>query len=307
LRKSRIDREIYLFIPIVCVLVWHLVEAVTYRQPGDLAGQQNYWGTVASKVARLSWDLVRYHRKRDSVVIATFLILLFYMGSRRIWRREGMVTPQVLEPLGYAVLFVGLYIVLPFEQTEASYIDVRALVLVPFFVVLGLLSLPPSTAPSTSRLNAPAICLAAAAACVNLGYLVFHFQKESVWLVQYRAIVADIPANSTVLPVSTERKTGNLLRHLHAASFAVIDRHALIPYLFSGDNGSPMKYFRYVHKPYGPDEIWYQSRWDRLVDWLQVSRQCQYLLITKPFDADRIRISTRTVAENDAAALLAVE
>jgi hypothetical protein len=62
-----------------------------------------------------------------------------------------------------------------------------------------------------------------------------------------------------------------------------------------------------VHKPYGPDEIWYQSRWDRLVDWLQVSRQCQYLLITKPFDADRIRISTRTVAENDAAALLAVE
>jgi hypothetical protein len=307
LRKSRIDREIYLFIPIVCVLVWHLVEAVTYRQPGDLAGQQNYWGTVASKVARLSWDLVRYHRKRDSVVIATFLILLFYMGSRRIWRREGMVTPQVLEPLGYAVLFVGLYIVLPFEQTEASYIDVRALVLVPFFVVLGLLSLPPSTAPSTSRLNAPAICLAAAAACVNLGYLAFHFQKESVWLAQYRAIVADIPANSTVLPVSTERKTGNLLRHLHAASFAVIDRHALIPYLFSGDNGSPMKYFRYVHKPYGPDEIWYQSRWDRLVDWLQVSRQCQYLLITKPFDADRIRISTRTVAENDAAALLAVE
>jgi hypothetical protein len=202
---------------------------------------------------------------------------------------------------------VGLYIVLPFEQTEASYIDVRALVLVPFFVVLGLLSLPPSTAPSTSRLNAPAICLAAAAACVNLGYLAFHFQKESVWLAQYRAIVADIPANSTVLPVSTERKTGNLLRHLHAASFAVIDRHALIPYLFSGDNGSPMKYFRYVHKPYGPDEIWYQSRWDRLVDWLQVSRQCQYLLITKPFDANRIRISTRTVAENDAAALLAVE
>jgi hypothetical protein len=306
-RKSRIDREIYLFIPIVCVLVWHLVEAVTYRQPGDLAGQQNYWGTVASKVARLSWDFVRYHRKRDSVVIATFLILLFYMGSRRIWRREGMVTQQVLEPLGYAVLFVALYIVLPFEQTEASYIDVRALALVPFFVVLGLLSLPPSTAPSTSRLNAPAICLAAAVACVNLGYLVFHFQKESVWLAQYRAIVADIPANSTVLPVSTERKTGNLLRHLHAASFAVIDRHALIPYLFSGDNGSPMKYFRYVHKPYGPDEIWYPSRWDRLVDWLQVSRQCQYLLITKPFDADRIRISTRTVAENDAAALLAVE
>jgi hypothetical protein len=31
------------------------------------------------------------------------------------------------------------------------------------------------------------------------------------------------------------------------------------------------------------------------------------LLISKPFDAGRIRIRTRTVAENDAAALLAVE
>jgi hypothetical protein len=306
-RKSRVDREIFLFIPIVCVLVWHLVEAVTYRQPGDLVGQHNYWGTVASKISRVQWDFVRYHRKRDSIVIATLLILLFHMGSRRIWRREGLVTPQVLEPLGYAVLFVGLYIVLPFEQTEASYIDVRALALVPFFGILGLLSLPPSTAPSTSRLNAPAICLAAAVACINLGYLGFHFQRERVWLAQYRALVADIPANSTVLPVFTEEHTGNLLRHLHAASFAVIDRHALTPYLFSGDNGSPMKYFRYVHRPYAPEELWYPSLKDGRVDWLQVSRVYQYLLITKPFEPERIRISGRTVAENDAAALLAVE
>ena len=64
---------IYLFIPIIGVLAWHLVEAVTYRQPGDVVAQESYWGTAATKIGRLSWDLVRYHRKRDSVVMATLL------------------------------------------------------------------------------------------------------------------------------------------------------------------------------------------------------------------------------------------
>jgi hypothetical protein len=213
----------------------------------------------------------------------------------------------VIEPLGYAVLFVGLYIVLPFATAEASFIDVRALTLAPFFVLLGLLNLPPSTAPSASRLKAPALYLAVAVACINLGYLVFYFHRESVWLTQYRAIVADIPAKSAVLPVFTQKKAGNVLEHLHAASFAVIDREALIPYLFSGNNGNPMKYFRYVYRPYAPHELWYPSRWDGQVAWPQVARQYQYLLISKPFAASRIPIRTRTVAENDAAALLAVE
>jgi hypothetical protein len=214
------------------------------------------------------------------------------------------LTSQVLEPLGYAVVFFGLYLVLPFEQTEASYIDVRALALAPFFLVLGVLNLPQSTATWSARLRTPGIALAAAVACINLGYLALYFHKQSAWLPQYRAILARIPPNSTVLPVFTEKKLGNVLLHLHAASFAVIDRHALIPYLFSGDLGHPMKYFRYVHRPAAPDELWYHSGFDNTVDWAQVARDYQYLLIMKPFDADRIRIKTRTIAENDAAALL---
>jgi len=308
LGKSRIDRDIFLLTPIICVLAWHLVVAAGYRQPDDIVAQNTEWSTVASKVARLSWDFVRYHRRPDFVVIATLLaFLMFYVGGRRLWGKEGIVTPQVLEPLGYGVLFAGLYIALPFAQAEASYIDVRALALAPFFAVLGLLNLPPSTEPSAARLNTLALCLAVAVPCINLGYLVFHFQKERAWLAQYRAIVADIPQKSTVLPIYTDRREGNVLKHLHAASFAVIDRHAVIPYLFSGDNGSPMKYFRYVQRPYGPDELWYPARRDGEVDWPQVSRQYQYLLISKPFEADRIRLKTHTVAENDAAALLAVE
>jgi len=308
LGKARIDREIFLLVPIFCVLAWHFAAAVGYRQQDDIVAQGTEWSTIASKITRSSWDFVRYDRKRDSIILATLLaFVMFYVGGRRLWGKEGIVTPQVLEPLGYAVLFVGLYSVLPFATAEASFIDVRALTLTPFFVILGLLNLPPSTAPSASRLRAPALCLAVAVACINLGYLVFYFHRESVWLTQYRAIVADIPAKSVVLPVFTQKKAGNVLEHLHAASFAVIDREVLTPYLFSGDNGSPMKYFRYVYRPYAPHELWYPSRWDGQVAWSQVARQYQYLLISKPFAASRIPIRTRTVAENDAAALLAVE
>lgn len=306
-RKSRIDREIYLFIPIVAVLAWHLMVAAVYRQPGDAVAQKYEWGTVETKATYLSWDLVRYG-KSDSVVIATVLaFVLLYLGGRRFRGREGILTWQVLEPLGYAILFFGLYIVLPFEQTEAAYIDVRALALALFFLVLGVLNLPQSTAPWSTRLQAPAICLAAAVACINLGYLALYFHEQSGWLIQYRAIVARIPPNSSVLPVFTETKLGNVLPYLHVASFAVIDRHALIPYLFSGDRGHPMKYFHYVHRPAAPDELWYYSRSDSTVDWPRVARVYPYLLIIKPFEADRIRIQTHTVAENDAAALLAVE
>jgi hypothetical protein len=91
------------------------------------------------------------------------------------------------------------------------------------------------------------------------------------------------------------------------ASFALIERHALIPYLFSGDRGSPMKYFRYAHRPYAPDGFWYQFSLDRDVDWKEVRQNYRYLLMMKSFTASRILIKTHTVAENDAAALLAIE
>jgi len=97
------------------------------------------------------------------------------------------------------------------------------------------------------------------------------------------------------------------MTHRTAASFAVIDRHAWIPYLFSGNRGNPMKYFRYTHRPDAPDESWYRTRLDSSVDWNYVSRRYPYLLVTKPFEPARIPIKARTVAENNAAALLAVE
>jgi hypothetical protein len=56
---------------------------------------------------------------------------------------------------------------------------------------------------------------------------------------------------------------GTFYPFLHAGSFLVLDRGAMMPYLFSGNGGDPMKFFLYVRRPYMPHESWYldQLKW----------------------------------------------
>jgi hypothetical protein len=106
------------------------------------------------------------------------------------------------------------------------------------------------------------------------------------------------------LPVNTKHLEGAVRPFLHVDSFLVIDRHGLSPYLFSGNGGYPMKYFRYAHWPYAPDDDWYNS--NGAVDWRQVGCSYDYLLVTKPYDPNRIGLSTTALAENASAVLLRV-
>jgi hypothetical protein len=200
-------------------------------------------------------------------------------------------------------VFLGLYFALPFDQTEASYIDVRTLALVPVFFILGLLNLPRRATSTGTVVYYMAIALVAA----NLAILTLHFRKSSLWLEQYRAIVAKIPEQSHVLPIYTGGRVQNLYTYLHAGSLAVIDRHALIPYQFSGNVGSPMKYFRYVELPYAPTEFWYNEKGGASIDWQRIRATYPYALIMKPFSPARIPLRGHIVAQNDAAELLAID
>jgi hypothetical protein len=308
LRKARIGREILLMAPLVSVMIWHVFGALHYRQPQDQIVDVTTWGTVTDKVLNLVWDFIRYNPAQDCVLLAMFAaFVLFALRDRQGWGREVFFRPQVLEPWGYAVVFLGVYFALPYEQAEASYIDVRALALVPLFTILGLLNLPLRQPGAVARTNFAATGLAAALALANLAYLAHHFREDNAWMAQYRAVVANIPRHAAVFPIYTATHQRSIYPKLHAAAFAVIERHAVIPYLFSGDLGSPMKYFRYAHRPYAPNELWYRASQDSKTDWRQVHDSYQYLLIMKPFGPSRIPLKTRTVAENDAAALLAVQ
>jgi len=307
-RKARIDREVLLLAPVIALLGWHFLVAAHYRQPQDLGTTASIWGLASTKVSHLIWDFLRYNTLQELVLLALFAaFLVVCLRGRQLRDRAVYLTPQVFEPWAYAVVFLGLYAVLPFERTEASYIDVRALALVPVFLILGLLNLPPRTAGADSRPGVALQYLAVALVVANLGILAFHLRKSSLWLAQYRAVVAKIPEHSDVLPIYTGGRHRNLYMYLHVDTFAVMDRRAMIPYQFSGDRGSPMKYFRYVRLPYAPEEFWYQSKRDPIVDWKRVRETYRYVLLMKPFAATRIPLQGRVVAENEAAQLLDLE
>jgi hypothetical protein len=304
---SRVVREAYLLLPVGCALVWQMVFAAHYRRPGDIVNDAYYWGTAVNKVIRLPWELFRYNSHHWDALLVLLLAasLGFWVKGASI--RPALRNPQVIEPLALSVTFLAMFLILPSVYSEASFVDVRALALTLIFLIIGVLNLPGRPRPPAARGPVLAIASACLLALINLAYLGKHMRAESRFMGQYRAIVASIPEHGRVLPIYTGHKDGTANPYLHLAAFAVIDRGVMIPYLFSGDTGAPMKYFRYVHLPYAPEETWYHSHTAPEPDWKQVPGNYQYLLVMKPFDASRIPVATRPIAENAAAVLLFLE
>jgi len=222
---------------------------------------------------------------------------------RRHLHRRNFAKPAVLELLAVAIAFLGMYFVLPFAYGDASYIDVRALAVAPLFLMLACLHLPDRDGPTRGIENSVALAMLLAAA--NLAFLGWHMAKDGRWMTQYRTVVAAIPRGASVLPLYPG--TNTVRAYMHAASFAVIDRGAVIPYLFSANRGNPQTYFRYDTMPYAPSEEWYYSVPPASnVDWERILCSYDYLLVMKPFDLGRVPIPSRLVRENEQAALRAI-
>jgi hypothetical protein len=79
-----------------------------------------------------------------------------------------------------------------------------------------------------------------------------------------------------------------------------------MPYLFAGDLGHPMKYFRYRKAPYGPNQRSFSADESMPVDWRAIRCSYDFLLVGKPLDPSRIAVRSSTVAENGSASLLQV-
>jgi hypothetical protein len=139
----------------------------------------------------------------------------------------------------------------------------------------------------------------------NLCYLCAHLAPERMWLGQYRALLSAIPSATNVLPIYTGVHELTRFPYLHVNSFVVIDREAVVPYLFAGDQGQPMKYFRYRNHPYAPHNTWYTFAPPQPVNWPTVGCTYDFLLVMKPFDAARVGLPTKVIAQNSSATLLA--
>jgi hypothetical protein len=329
-------REIHLLVPVAALLALHF-GTVAVGSHAASAHKYGYdWGDPAQKLHDFSSWFARLGGSPAFVMLLALAACMLWPVRREL-ASGALKKPAVVEQLLLAATFLGIFLVLPSEYSDAAHVDVRAIPLIVVFLMFACLhmSAEPDGRPFESL---PVLGLALALALVNLGYLVEHLSRSNAWIARYRQILASIPAGAYVLPVDTQPGVWGTT---HAGSFVLLDRGALTPYLFSADRGDPMSYFRYRHRPYTPSESWYRvqkqwssatensyevqgrrytwrftysdksNEWDMAdlapVSWDLIACQYDYLLLMRPFDASLIGVSTRPVASNDAAALLAVD
>jgi hypothetical protein len=300
-RRTSMRTELSLLAPVLGLMLWHFAFAdQAYRSEGP-ALYSWIWGPLPHKLFALQFEFLRFAHRASKLLMLGFVAVLAW-GLWRDLRWRTLLKPQVVEMLALAFTFLCIYLVLPSRYSQAAYVDVRALLLISLFVLLARVYL-------SEDLTLPRIALPLAAllAIFNLAYLAAHLANDDAWMKGYRDMIARIPRGAMVLPIYTSGREGGVSPRLHSSSYVVMDRAALTPYLFAGDAGHPMKYFRYRNRPYGPNERWYDGIDPQTVDWRAVQCQYEFLLVDKPYDPRRIEARTSMLAENGSAALLKVD
>ena len=339
-RSTTVGRELYLLIPVGALLALHFGVFHSQHTQTTPPAYAYYWGTVHEKLQHLSFEFERFGA-RPALTMMIMLTVCLLWPVRNALHARAFAKLAVLEPLAIAGAFLALYWLLPQEYADSSYLDVRALSITALMLLLTCLNLPDASTSGRTFETLPVLALAGLLAIGNLAYLVRHVGRDDALLARYRDVATSIPRGAAVLPIYTQRKEGEISPFLHAGSFLVADRGAVIPYLFSSDRGDAMKYFSYVKRPYMPDELWYKDQlgWEKAVqetyevggrpytwrfayskrdkewkmldltyiDWNRVACDYDFLMVTMPVDMSMVRVPTRRIRANDTAVLLAVD
>jgi hypothetical protein len=339
-RTSSVKRELLLLAPVLTILAVHVAAGWETHSAANPPSTDYEWGTWHAKLRYLDYEFERFGSRPAKPMMLMLLACLVW-PVRRDLRERAWKKPDVLEHLAIAVVFLGLYFLMPESLADYAYVDVRALSVVTLAGLLACLYMPAPDSRGRAFMTLPVLGLAAVLAGVNLVYLARHVGRNDAALTAYRDVIASVPRGAAVLPVYTQTRQGDVRPFLHAGSFLVLDRDAVIPYLFGADRGDPMKYFRYQHRPYMPDESWYvdEVRWNAArelsykvrgrtyrwrfkyskddmewtmmelapVDWSRVACDYDFVLATLPLDPTLVEIPLHQVAANRVATLLAVD
>jgi hypothetical protein len=312
-RTTTLKREIALGAPIALLFAWYFA---ALARPHEAVNAWEYDSArptlrqlAGMKIRNLPAEFFSFDWH-----LATLPLLLFaaclVLPVRRELNSSALRRPAVVEQLVLAAAFLGVYFVLPTDYVNSSYVDIRALPMVTLLLLCACMRLPAEGSAGRTLGNLGVLGLAALLAITNLVYVARPLVSNNTWINRYRAVAASIPKGSYVLPVHTETRQPHLL---HVASHIVLDRGAVIPYLFSLESGAPMTYFRYKNPRYAPDHQWYRAQSsaapapDSEVNWNRIDCDYDFLMVTMPFDPRRIGVPTVTVASNEAATLLAID
>jgi hypothetical protein len=332
-------REIWLFVPVLALLAWQFgfVQTVLPQGAGASPLYQPEWGSLAQKLNGFLMEFGGFGGHLAEPMIVMLIVCLFWPVRHALRRHRWISNPEVLEQLAIAAAFLALYFILPRDRNYIAFVDIRALPIVVLFVIFTVLRMPAGASGGSAFATGPVFALAMLLATGNLAYLAFHVGQDNAGLARYRALVRSVPEGASVLSVYAGPQA-TLRPFLHAGAFAVLDRGSITPYLFAGNWGDPMLYFRYRHPTYRPPEMWYDaqrlrnlaatsaqpgSQWTNRAepadghrpwyeitaapDWGRIGCNYDFLLITLPFDRSSIGLATRTVAMNQSAALLKID
>jgi hypothetical protein len=228
---------------------------------------------------------------RQSYVLDTVILILFagvIVGAIWCGRRQADLRRH-WQLIVICVLAATLYFVLPFWWEAVAYADQRVL---PFlFVALLMLALRifENSRPSPKRITL-LICACSVLAALNLASLGLFLPRQSRQVARYREALFTIPEGRVVLSIDTRRRDGNTFPLRHAGAFYAADRHGYTPYLFSKrTGGGPSEYFSDLSSVYWPSQRWYRT--NAACDWEKVMEEYDYVVITKPWRADRLDLS----------------
>jgi len=302
LGTTTLRRELTLILPPVALFLcaWDFGGATEHIMSALPSFGDEHWRQFKRNVRNLPYEFTGFDwRPVTPLVLLLALSLLWPIRKALHWRVWAQ--PPVLEQLGMAAAFLLVYfLVLPTATAGEPYVNVRVLPLIMLALLFACLRLRPSPVAG--------IALAALLAVANLVYLAVHLRAGNEWNERYRAVVAALPSGAYVLPMQA-RPTQS--RVLYASAFVVLDRGAIMPYLFSAAEADPMKYFSYRRRPYAPGPQWYReyqlAHRPLTLDWQRVACEYDYLLATMPFDLSVIGVPTTLVAGNDTVELLKID
>lgn len=337
-RRDILRREIGLYAPMIALLAWHFgVMQIVRPQGAGLPPEfEPEWRSFSLKFYSLLMPFRGFGGRMAEAMI--FLLgMCMVWPIRHVLRSGAWKKPVVLERLVIAGAFVVVYAALPRQLEFASFIDIRALPFIALFVILAVLHLPPEGSQGEEFCALSVLALVTLLTIGNLAYLMLHVGQGNVWMARYRGVVQSVPERASVLPVYSLPMVTSM-PFVHAASFVVLDRGGITPYLFGGDDGDPMLYFRYRNRPYEPKGNWYDAERLRNLaarmravglplnsqlvrtdgrtpwyektaapQWQRVACDYEFILVTMPFDRALIGVTTHTIAANESAALLKVD
>ena len=273
-------------------LAWELLPfavLAAYRLPKVPTDPQTASRTIATIIGDKFGHLLEAMFVRQSFVIDRPMLLPFgVIVVVAIW--FGMRRRVDLRPHWQLALVSGLgaalYFALPSGLGSVAYVDQRAL---PFlFIPLLMLALRIFESAGPSRRQITLLVVASfLLAAVNLGSLARFLPRQSRQVAEYRRAIATIPGAQVVLSVDTQPRDGNTWPMRHVGSFYAADRSGYTPYLFSQQNGGgPSAYFHDLSTIYCPDQNWYLKK--EAPDWERLVATYDYLIVSKPWSAERI-------------------